>query len=176
MSNPPNTIYLQWDPDASEVTWCGDRVDDDDIVYHRETGKRRIAQLEALIIESAAQFNQDKKPGISEFAELALVRMCSEGADALNQVEELKHENARITELAQDQAEVAIKRIGELEKELSDERAGRALLIKAGNDLLNSMQIQLDREEGRVFISSDTALKIWAERMSAWIDLVVRRE
>jgi len=41
-ANPPDTIYLQWHHPASEgVTWCDERVNDDDIEYHKDKQSHR---------------------------------------------------------------------------------------------------------------------------------------
>lgn len=33
MSEAPKTIYLQWDDNEFDSTWCSDKINDDDIVY-----------------------------------------------------------------------------------------------------------------------------------------------
>jgi Protein of unknown function (DUF551) len=37
MKDIPETIYLQWEPDPGPdgCTWCQDRINDDDVEYHR---------------------------------------------------------------------------------------------------------------------------------------------
>jgi len=52
----------------------------------------RVGELEANIIEADAQWDVDKKPRKIEEAELALVRCMSMGAEAMSEVERLKHE------------------------------------------------------------------------------------
>ena len=55
MKNIPNKIYLNLGDDftakefkeadfndASEVTWCKDRIDKDDLVYYRKTSKKQL--------------------------------------------------------------------------------------------------------------------------------------
>jgi hypothetical protein len=40
--DPPETIYLQWhhhDPDFEGISWCQDRINDDDVTYHIQRKK-----------------------------------------------------------------------------------------------------------------------------------------
>lgn len=50
---PPKEIYLQFDPDGGETTWCEDKINDDDIEYVRksraEKAERELAALKAKI-------------------------------------------------------------------------------------------------------------------------------
>ncbi|MHC4413349.1 MAG: hypothetical protein ACYSYU_10550 [Planctomycetota bacterium] len=51
MSDAPEKIYLQWIPgyprvDADdEVTWCEDKINDDDVEYVKATATRRLGLL-----------------------------------------------------------------------------------------------------------------------------------
>ena len=54
------------------------------------------ASLKSTIIEADAQFNEGKTPATIQVAELALVRMCSVGREALDKVGGLEAENASL--------------------------------------------------------------------------------
>ena len=47
---PPNQIYLQWFSPMEEVTWCVDRIEDDDVKYvHAGIIKELLQQRQAAI-------------------------------------------------------------------------------------------------------------------------------
>ncbi len=72
LTPPPDTIYLQMtdlngDP-VGEITWCADRINDDDVVYVKKaTVEARVAAAELM----AAALEADRRSGIV-FAELEL--------------------------------------------------------------------------------------------------------
>ena len=53
--------------------------------------QRRIAELEALIIEADAAYNIDRQPTDIETASIALVYMCHEGRAALDREANATH-------------------------------------------------------------------------------------
>lgn len=36
---PPRRIWLQWNEDEAQVTWCSDKINDDDVEYVRVNRK-----------------------------------------------------------------------------------------------------------------------------------------
>lgn len=76
MNQPPETIYLQYDPEG-ETTWCEDQINDDDIEYLlKSRAEKDEAELAAHIIaynEEVYQFNAGyvagEKGGLDPFGD-----------------------------------------------------------------------------------------------------------
>lgn len=54
-----------------------------------EATEKRVAELEALIVDACSQYSSDGKVELEQ-AELALVQMCGHGKDAMDKVAEME--------------------------------------------------------------------------------------
>ena len=88
MSDITDADLKRWSDDRSIWGEMVSKLSGDLLSLRKQVKEQdeRIADLEGNIIEADSMFTIDHKPDTIEAAELALVRMCSMGAEALSQV------------------------------------------------------------------------------------------
>ena len=58
---PPDTIYLQWQDDGDEVSWCPDRVNDEDVEYRRPRLTCPVEEVIAGIVKDIIYDISDRR-------------------------------------------------------------------------------------------------------------------